>query len=143
MRCLAWLYTAPKTQESARISKHAPSKPKSRMQTYLDKGQALPLPDAGCAEHLVGYLFEAGPVGQGAMGEVPLQWQDLTHWQHNTGISLASWEATLLRRLSSDYLNACREAESPTCPAPWLPDDHTSADSRKAVAKHIRSILRN
>lgn len=112
------------------------------MQAYLDNGLDPPLPTAGCAAHLVGYLFEAGPVGYGPMGAVPLQWQDITHWQRNTGIELNAWEARTLRRLSEDYIAASQAAESPTSPAPWLPDDHTSADTRKAVAKHIRSVLR-
>lgn len=143
MRCLAWLHTAPQPKDSARISKRTPAKPQPRMQAYIDKGIDLPLPDAGCAAHLVGYLFDAGPMSYGAAGAVPLQWQDLTHWQHNSGIALQAWEATTLRRLSRDYVTASQEAESPTCPAPWLPEDHASADTRKAVAKHVRSILRN
>lgn len=113
------------------------------MQAYLDDDLDPPLSPAGCAGYLVDYLFDVGPVGYGAMGAVPLGWPELTHWQINTGIALESWEASTLRRLSIEYVIASRAAESPTCPAPWLPESATSADNRKSVAKHIRSVLRS
>lgn len=113
------------------------------MQGYLDSNTQLPLSPAGCAAYLVDYLFAVGPVSYSAMGAMPLLWQELTHWQRNAGIDLTPWEAITLRQLSADYVAEYHAAESPTRPAPWLPDDRTSADARNNVAKKIRSILRN
>lgn len=77
------------------------------------------------------------------MGAMPLLWQELTHWQRNSGIDLTPWEAVTLRQLSADYVAESHAAESTTRPAPWLPDNWQSHEARNNVAKKIRSILRN
>ena len=138
MRCLAWLHAVPK-----KVGKSGGDKNQSRMQGYLDSNTQLPLSPAGCAAYLVDYLFAVGPVSYSAMGAMPLLWQELTHWQRNAGIDLTPWEAITLRQLSADYVAESHAAESPTRPAPWLPDDRTSAETRNNIAKKIRSILRS
>lgn len=115
----------------------------TRLQDHQARGMPLPLPDAGAGAHLVGYLLEAGPVRATGMAHVPLCWQDLSAWQHNTGIELNAWEARTLRAMSAAWHHASVEAEAPTCPAPWLPAAATQPDTRRAIASHIRSVLRN
>ena len=138
MRCLAWLHAVPK-----KIGKNSSDKNQSRLRGYLDSNTQPPLSPAGCAAYLVDYLFAVGPVSYSAMGAMPLLWQELTHWQRNSGIDLTPWEAVTLRQLSADYVAESHAAESTTRPAPWLPDNWQSHEARNNVAKKIRSILRN
>ena len=93
----------------------------------------------GAAGHLVGYLFEVGPVGYGAMGPVPLSHSELAAWQVNTGIELAAWEAKALRRLSMDYLAASNAAQAADCP-PFYTERPVS-ENRSAVNNAVRNIL--
>jgi hypothetical protein len=110
----------------------------TRLQTLQAKGLSPDLPDAGLAAHLLGYLFEVGPI---APGPEPVSWTELQAWQHATGIELQTWEARALRRLSYDYLDATLEAQSPTCPAPYT--EQPSIDNRQAVANAVRHIFGN
>ncbi len=110
----------------------------TRLQTMTDAGTQPALPNPGAAGHLSAYLFEAGPVGYGAMGPVPLSWLDIQAWQQATGIDLHAWEAKALRRLSSDYIGQCQLAEEPDCPAPYIDADQ---ERRQAVADRVRAIF--
>jgi hypothetical protein len=111
----------------------------TRLQTLQAKGMSPDLPDAGLAAHLVGYLFEVGPIAHGPSGPVPVSWPDLQAWQQATGIELQTWEARALRRLSYDYLDATLAAKSPTSPAPYAAQP--SPDNRQAVANAVRNIF--
>ena len=62
------------------------------------------MPSVGCANHLLGYLWQWGPTLAGTMGQVALSHVDLVAAQSNTGIELSEWEATTLIRLSREYL---------------------------------------
>lgn len=98
------------------------------------------LPDPGPARHLVGYLFDAGPTGAGAMGPVVITHGELAAWQANTGIELAAWEAKALRRLSADYLTASQEAAAVDCPPYYTPPELATAN-REAVAHKVGAIF--
>jgi hypothetical protein len=111
----------------------------TRLQRMEAQGQQPALPPMGAAGHLVGYLFEVGPVGYGAMGPVPLSHTELAAWQANTGIELAAWEVRALRRLSSDYLAASHAAEAMDCP-PYFTEAPVN-ENRAAVSNAVRAIF--
>lgn len=111
----------------------------SRLQQQESKGLEPSLPPAGLAAYLVGYLFDAGPVSYGATGAVPLSHAEIAAWQANTGTDLQAWEAMTLRRLSSAYIRAGNEAESPDCPPPYAELD--VVDKRDQVAHVVGSIF--
>lgn len=71
------------------------------------------------APHIIERLIEIGLSEAAGMAAVPVSWLTIEAWQRITGITLAAWEARLIRRLSSDYLASSRLAESENCPAPW------------------------
>ncbi len=75
-----------------------------------------PLNEAG---YLVPYLMDAGPTMAAGMGSSGLTSQELLAWQHLTAIELEPWEATFIRRLSKEYLNASYLAEKRDAKAPW------------------------
>lgn len=138
MKQLAWLHAAPR--QAKKLNQPTETKsPMTRMQALHAAGSAVPLPEAGIASHLVGYLFDIGPVGHGAMAAVPLSWPEIRAWEQATGIELATWEARAIRQLSGDYLSMSQLAEAPDCPAPWVdPGDH---ERRAAVADKVRAVF--
>lgn len=97
------------------------------------------LPDPGPAAHLLGYLFDVGPVMSGGMGPVPLSHSEIHAWQQNTGVELRAWESSTLRRLSIEYLSVSADARDPACPAPYtaVPQE----DRRYVVSKMIGATL--
>ena len=113
----------------------------TRLQTLRQTDAQPDMPDAGAAQYLLGYLFDAGPFVNVAGGSAPLNWQDLRAWQSGTGIELQPWEARALRGLSQIYLRASVEAQAPDCPAPYT--EQPTPDQREHVASALRSIFGN
>jgi hypothetical protein len=93
-----------------------------------------PLP----APYLLSYLTDLGFVEAGGMEGAPIGWTTLCHWQVQTGITLQPWEARLIRRLSTEYLNQSRKARSPDCPAPW---GQVTEEQRASVSAGLRSMF--
>lgn len=111
----------------------------TRMQQIENAGRTPDLPPIGAAGHLVGYLFDAGPVSHGSMGPVPLSHADLAAWQANTGIELQAWEARGLRKLSTAYVAASQDAQQADCPPFYI--EKPANDHRQAVSDGVRSIF--
>lgn len=111
----------------------------TRLQTLQAQDATPDLPALGLASHLVGYLFDAGPVSSGSMGAVPLGWSDLQHWQSATGIELQTWEARALRRLSQEYLSSSTDAQETDCPAPW--SNAPTIEQRTHISNALRNIF--
>lgn len=93
------------------------------------------MPSPGPADHVLGYLYEIGPVAHGGMGPAPIGHAEIEAWQGNTGIELTAWEARTLRRLSLDYIAASRQAEEPGCQPPW--DDRPPQERREKISRAI------
>lgn len=53
------------------------------------------------------------------MGPVPLSWCEIGEWQRQVAVTLAPWEARLLRQLSVVFIGESHRAESENCAAPW------------------------
>jgi hypothetical protein len=74
----------------------------------------LDLPSIEAGEHLVEYLFEAGPT---SAGEV-LTYGEIAAWTRLTGTVLTSWEAKTLRGMSREYLSELHAATAKDRPPP-------------------------
>jgi peptidoglycan hydrolase-like protein with peptidoglycan-binding domain len=138
VRQLAYLHAPIETPSKKNLKKSTTTQPATRMQRFDDQGVQPPLPDAGPAAHLVGYLLDAGPTGHGGMGPTPLTHSDIVAWQANTGVELTAWEARTLRALSVDWIASSHDATQPDCAAPWV---ELQADTRERVAERVRSLF--
>lgn len=75
----------------------------------------LPTPEVPAGMHLVGILFQLGPI----RGELPLCEGDLESWERRRGIELAPWQAELIVSLSQAYMTEMHAAKSPSALCPW------------------------
>lgn len=125
----AWLETIPEKEKA------------TRQQRLQAQGLEPDFPPLDAGHHLLGYLWDVGPVTGGDMGAAPLSWQEMASWQAQTGIELQPWEARLLRRLSGDYLEAHHAARAPDCPAPYLSEE-TMRRNRETVGRQIRNAMK-
>lgn len=105
------------------------------MQRLQRDGMEAQLPELQAGEHLVGYLFEAGPTSPAGMGSAALAWAELQAWQSQVGIELESWEVRTLRRLSGDFAAEARRAEAPDAASPLAIE--TTERNRSSVARRV------
>lgn len=138
VRHSAWLHAAPKRPEK---SKDAPvSRLKKMRQDRKDETYMPDMPPLEGGEHLIGYLWEVGPVMPAGMGNSAVTHQEIVAWEKLTGIDLQAWEARWLRALSGEYMAAHHAAQEPTAPAPWNPQ--ASPEQLNTVAQSMRERLR-
>ena len=104
-----------------------------------DKDYFPELPPVEAGGHLIGYLWEIGPMIPAGMGLGPITQGEIQAWQANTGIDLQPWEARFLRRLSGEYLAELHAAEKPERQAPWSDDGQTSF---AIVASDLKQTIR-
>jgi hypothetical protein len=110
---VAWWNAVPKPDDSkVEVTK-------TRLEIIKEDGRAPHYPPLECAQHIVNYLFEIGPVMSGGMGTVQISNTELQDWQRNIGITLNPWEARFIRKLSADYQSESHRAAKEGCPAPW------------------------
>lgn len=98
------------------------------------------MPDT-LAPHLIGYLYEVGPILSGGMGGMRITNLELAAWQSNTGVELEAWEARFIVRLSKEYLGESHRAESPECPSPWT--DPAVEIQRAQVGASLLNAMRS
>lgn len=115
VRHSAWLHAVPKKADGDKSK--APNK--SRIETLNRDGIASPEMPPCAAMHIADWLFEVGPTISTGGGSVPLSHTEIEAWQHNTGITLDTWQARMLKRLSYEYLNELHAAADTDRPAPW------------------------
>lgn len=79
----------------------------------------IEMPPLEWGSYLVDYLFEFGPTVAVGMGNGPVTGVELLAWQELLNIDFQPWEARLLRRLSSEYLDESHKATARDCPPPF------------------------
>lgn len=89
--------------------------------------------------YITEWLFEVGPTSPGGMGPAAVSWRDLEAWRALAGVDLMPWEAKLLRRLSTDFVNELHDAKKPDCPAPWASETERNRD---AVSRKVGNAFK-
>jgi hypothetical protein len=130
---LAWLNATPRKAEGDKSE--IPEK--SRREWFEANGHELVLPPC-YVQHLVRYLFEIGP----AVAGNTITHGEIESWQHNTGIGLSAWEASTLRKASSEYLKQSHDATARSCPAPYS-NETLVQQNRTVVSSKFRSFIDN
>lgn len=93
------------------------------------------------ARHLLDWLMECGPSMPGAMGAVALTWSEIRQWAATTGRPITPASASILRRLSAEYVSTLHRSAEPDAPEPYAGDDDTIARRRAMVSRKIGAIL--
>ena len=88
------------------------------------------------AMHLIGYLYEVGPMMQSG----PVTHGEIESWSRNTGRRLSPWEARTIRSLSVAYVAEHFAAADPARPAPYQRKDQAQ-ENRKAVERQVRNAM--
>lgn len=137
VRQLAWLHAVPKRGGADRLGDEGARV--SRLEE-MERDDVEPyLPETPC-EELVGWLFDAGPVGSSGMGPMKLSHAELQAWQENTGIRAQPWQIRALRSLSAAYIKESRRAEDPAALSPCHEDDVVYRGT--FLPNRIRGVLR-
>ena len=88
---------------------------------------------------IIDHLMDLGPSEAGAMGQVPISWASIDHWQRCSGYDLPPWTTRLLRRLSVDFVAETVRAREPDCPPPWTA---TYVLNRDEVSRKVTNAFR-
>lgn len=99
------------------------------------------MPPVSGFHSLLAYLFEIGPVLEGAMGPVRLTNEELLAWQTNTGKRLAPWECRFILGLSRAYRDELATAGKRDAPPPWTPEE-VAPEVLAAVSDSLRDAIR-
>lgn len=119
VRHMAWLNTAPKPPEGSKRAQDRSLAPAPTRLESMRADKIVPPMPPNPAPHIIERLLEMGLTEAAGMGAGPLTWGTIAQWQAMTGASLQPWEASLIRKLSVEYLAESRRAEAETCPPPW------------------------
>lgn len=98
------------------------------------------MPDCS-AQHILEYLFDAGPALRSGMGDSPLTECEIRAWMNNTGIELSAWESRIVKRLSQEYMAEQQRATSPSADAPWTIAPYAKVDPAEAVKRLQQHIV--
>lgn len=127
---LAWLHAVPEKKKESRGEE--------LRRRFGEDCREVDLPSVDGCEHLVSYLFEVGPSVRGE----ELTHGDLRSYQENTGTFLDEFDASMMVRMSREYLAQYRKASAKTCPAPWrrerTPEELEALAALKAEARRAR-----
>ena len=111
----------------------------TRYKDYVNRNHGPPpMPEIEFGEHVIGYLQEVGPALNTGQGLVPLTFSEIDAWMRMVGVALTSWEASVLKRLSDEYVAEHHAARKPQHPQPWTP---IQGFDKEAIAKGMRGIL--
>ena len=72
-------------------------------------------------------FIEAGACEAGAMGVVPLSWQEIAAWATVSGAVIDAWERTALRKMSVAYVDGLHEGAKPNSAAPYVDEEAQAA----------------
>ncbi len=85
---------------------------------------------------LADWLLSVGPVMSGAMGAVPVTWQEVASWSALTGVPLSAWEAEAIIAASREYAAAIETYADKQHAAPW-----GETVSKSDMAKKLRAMF--
>lgn len=96
------------------------------------------LPDVAGGEYVLDLMRS---VGFGLHGE-PLSNQEVLAWSNLTGIVLDCWTASLITKLSFDFMEQRSKSEPIDCPPPYVPEVDTSEENRAIVDAKFRQLAK-
>lgn len=137
---MAWLNAAPKPPEGSKRAQDRSAPPSPTRLEAMRADKIVPPMPPNPAPHIIERLLAMGLTEPAGMGSGPLTWNTIAQWQALTGISLQPWEATLIRKLSVEYLAESRRAEAETCPPPWRSDVVTE-QQKQVELKRLQMVL--
>lgn len=133
----AWLYSAPRVDPKSKAQRE----PRAvKFQRLIDAGRSAPAlepPEVTNGQYLLEYLSEIGEARSNGNTLSPIDWEEITAWQHLTGTDLSTWDARMLRHLSSVYVASYHKAEDPNCPPPWMPEQ----TSEKQLTRRLDQLI--
>lgn len=133
VRQLAWLNAKP---ERRKVSDK--TEPRTRLEEIRAGGGTVDLPP-NPARHIVDWLMEIGPAVATGTGEAAIGYRDIAAFQEVNGVEILPWEASLLRRLSRDFINQAADARKADCPPPYMDQE---AVNRVAVDRGLRALFK-
>lgn len=113
----------------------------SRARKIENNGGTLLMPPVSECEYLLNWWQDAGVIGYGAMGMLPLSCRDINEWQDATGIELTPWEFNTMREMSKAYVSQSHDSEKPECHPPYGTPEMIF--DRGVVAKKISSAFKS
>jgi hypothetical protein len=96
------------------------------------------LPNISGGEYVIELM---NGVGYGLHGE-PLSNQEVLAWSNLTGITLDCWTASLITKLSYDFMSQRSSSEAVNSPPPYIPDVDTSEQQRAIVDAKFRQLAK-
>jgi len=88
-------------------------------------------PEVGPLGYIWEFISEAGLL---------TSWQEIKAWSELTGNYLETWEASLIWKTSTAYLNQFQKSSDMSCPCPVAPIEQNDAVT---VDKKVKSIMRS
>jgi hypothetical protein len=88
-------------------------------------------PEIGPLGYIWEYISEAGLL---------TSWQEIRAWSELTGSYLETWEAALIWKISTAYLNQLQKSSDVSCPCPVVSTEQKDA---AAIDKKIKSVMRS
>ena len=113
---------------------------KTRFEDYKDTEFANSDPD-DYAVWLINLASDCGFVSHTGMGVSAISWQEINAWQEATGLKWP-WLASVIHRLSIDYVNEYVLAKDVHRPSP-LQVHIDLIDQREKVAQQIKNIFKS
>lgn len=78
------------------------------------------MPETFGLEYLIEHMLTIGPGLSGAMGMVPLDFNEIRAWCECSSVPLTGFECTTIRDLSRAYVGQMSVSSKTDCPAPWV-----------------------
>jgi hypothetical protein len=135
---LGWFHAVPESKNVNQSSK------KTRIEEIVDAGREPKFPDVGEAGYMAEYWHEAGMVGSGFSGAVPLTSQDVNAWSDAMGIRLSPWEHATIKLMSRGYVKGLNDGAERDSIAPMGASvvEHDLAGVSKRISKLLKSFVR-
>lgn len=77
----------------------------------------------------------------GAMGSVPLSWQELLAWAGATETQMTPGDLENVRELSAVFVNAAAEYRGETAPAPFGAEPKSAEDINAQIHKAFAALM--
>lgn len=139
---LGWLHATIKRNGSQKIPDEIQ---RARIAQLLDSNSPLTdLPKIDkSVQSIVDIFFDIGLVEKGDYGIKALSWKEIDSYNDLTKSLLTSFESTLIRKMSIQYVINVVEGEDSFKPPPYVSEAVVEFSNRVEVDKNIRNFLSN